>query len=431
MDGTATRDGLFGLALLGAAAVAGRFALWARAMWVSHVATSDIEQSVRIEVTEHLARLPLGWFGSRRSGEIKKILAEDIGRLELFVAHAVPELLSALVYWLVVTTWLFALDWRLAAATAMVVPVGFALLVLVWRGTMRKVHDYEAAEARMNGSIVELLVGLPVLKVFQRAQQALGETRQAIDHYVTHQTQWSREYFPIGSVFYTVVNANVVVVLTTGMALSLAGAVTTNTLLLFLLLGLGYSLPLLRFYNLGAHAVFIASAIVAVQQILDEPPLPDSGRRVDLDGHDVEFRQVSFAYNGDLALDNVSFVAREGQVTALVGPSGAGKTTVARLIARFADPDIGAVLVGGVDVRAMAVGQLMDTVALVAQDPFLFHDTVAANIRVGRPSATAEEVEAAAQAARAHDFIQALPLSYDTMVGERGATSRERGSSPG
>ncbi len=421
--GTASRGGLFALALVSAACIAGRFVLWATAMWISHVASADIERSLRVDVTTHVARLPMGWFGTRRSGELKKLLAEDLGRLELFVAHAVPEVVSALVWWLAVTVWLFVVDWRLAAAVLATVPVAFALLVLSWRGTAEKLAEAEAASSRMNGSIVELLVGLPVLKVFRRAEDALVETRRTIEHFAHHQTEWSREYVPLATAFYQLVTYNVVAVVVVGLPLAATGAVGTSSLLLFLLLGLGYGLPLMRFYTLGAFATFMASAAMLIQQVLDEEPLPDTGRRVELDGAAVEFRDVSFGYgDGGRVLHQVSFTATEGAVTALVGPSGAGKTTVARLVARFADPDEGAVLLGGVDLRAVAVDQLMENVAVVAQDPFLFHDSIEANIRVGRAGATGEEVRAAARAARAHDFVEALPDGYATVVGERGST---------
>ncbi|MGH3940188.1 MAG: ABC transporter ATP-binding protein [Pseudonocardiaceae bacterium] len=214
--------------------------------------------------------------------------------------------------------------------------------------------------------------------------------------------------------------ANPVVIIPIGLGLLLADQITVVTLLFFLIVGVGYSAPLVRFYDLAFRfsAMTYAGAVVAT--VMDEATLPDTGRRVPLDGHDVEFRQVSFGYGDTPVLDGLSLLARAGEITALVGPSGAGKTTIARLIPRFWDVGSGAVLVGGVDVRDMAVDQLMEQVAFVFQDTFLFHDTVAANIRLGRPDAGDDEVLAAARAAQAEEFISALPSGFQTVLGAKG-----------
>lgn len=421
ISGTATAGSLLTLTLVAVAAIAGRAVLSAVAMTLSHLAAFESQYEVRLQLAEHLTRLPLGWFADRRSGEIKKSMADDVDRMELLLAHAIPELVSAAAGWLIVTVWLLALDWRMALATAAVVPVAYAFMRLALRNMAGRVAATDGADARMNGSIVEFLHGLAVLKVFHRAERAVGDTQAAIENYATAATASSRAYYPFGTVYQTLVVANIVVVVPVGLLLLHSGQIGVETLLLFCTVALGYSLPLLRLFTLGINLTFMSSAAVGIQHILDTPPLPDPARRIELRGHAVEFRNVSFGYGDDDVLHGISFTAAQGQVTALVGPSGAGKTTIARLIPRFWDVRSGTVTVGGVEVGAMAVEQLMETVAFVFQDPFLFNDTIRANIAMGRPSAPPDEVVAAARAARAHEFIERRPAGYETVVGERGA----------
>lgn len=421
VSGTATAGGLQTLALFAVAAVAGRSVLWGSALAISHLAAFEAQYEVRLRLAEHLTRLPLGWFAARRSGEIKKAMADDVERMELLLAHAIPELVSAAVGWLFVTVWLLVLDWRMALATAAVLPFAYVFMRIALRNMAGRVAVTDAAASRMNGSIVELLHGLPVLKVFNQAEQALGATQTAIDDYADNATAGVRLFYPFGTAYQTVVVANIVVVVPVGLLLLGSGQVSVETLLLFFTVALGYSLPLLRLYKLGLNLTFMSSAAVLIQAILDTPPLPDTARRVELRGHSVELRGVSFGYHDHDVLHDISFTAAQGEVTALVGPSGAGKTTVARLIPRFWDVSSGTVSVGGVEVRSMAMEQLMETVAFVFQEPYLFNDTIGANIAMGRPSAPADEVAAAARAASAHEFIARLPAGYETVVGERGA----------
>lgn len=421
VSGTTTASSLQTLTLVAVAAISGRAVLWGAAMTISHLAAFESQYEVRLRLADHLFRLPLGWFADRRSGEIKKAMADDVERMELLIAHTIPELVSAAAGWLIVTGWLVALDWRMALATAAVLPVAYACMRIALRNMAGRVATTDAASARMNGSIVELLHGLPVLKVFNRAERALGATQATIDDYAQTATTSARAFYPLGTVYQTLVVANIVVVVPVGLLLFRSGQVSVQTLLLFFTVALGYSLPLLRLYRLGINLTFMSSAAVGIQAILGTPPLPDTARRVELRGHSVELRDISFGYHDHEVLHGVSFTAVQGEVTALVGPSGAGKSTVARLIPRFWDVGAGSVLVGGVEVASMAVDQLMETVAFVFQDPFLFHDTIAANITMGRPSASADEVVAAARAARAHEFIERLPAGYETVVGEHGA----------
>lgn len=422
VDGSATQGELYDLALLSAGCVIGRFALIATSTWVAHVAAYEVLYNLRVELSECLARLPLGYFSRRRSGELKKVMADDVERLELFMAHAIPDMAAAFGVWLLTTAWLLSVDWRMALASFALTPIAFALLKRVMDRSARLMDAYHAAGARMNGSVVEYVTGMAVIKVFNRAGDAFSDTRRSIEDYIRVENDFSRQFLPLGTAFYTLVASNVVVIVPVGMWLFLSDRIALTTLLLFFIVGIGYSRPLIKLFHLSMRFSQIASGGHLVAQIIGEPPLPDTGRAASVDEHAVEFRGVGFSYGEHEVLHDVSFTAHAGQVTALVGPSGAGKTTIARLIPRFWDVDRGTVLVGGRDVREIGVEALMQEVAFVFQDSFLFHDTIEANLRIGRPDASLAEVREAARAARCDAFISALPRGYETVVGERGAT---------
>lgn len=419
--GSATATSLQWLAVAATACILVRHLVFAIATGVSHVAAFRVIHDLRRRMADKLARLPLGYFDTRRSGELKKVMVDDVERLELFLAHGVPEMTAGISVWAVTAGWLLAVDWRLALATLVVVPAAFGVLILALRRSDPLIPAWMAAADRMNGSIVEYIVGIGVIKVFNRADDALTETSRAIEEFRRRETAWTKRYLPFASVFYSLAVANIVVLLPVGLWLHQSGRVDASTLLFFLIVGSGSSVPLMRFYKQAMQLSHMASAGELVEQILAEPEMPDSDREVTLDGHAVELRDVTFAYDERAVLRGVSFVAAEGQITALVGPSGAGKTTIGRLIARFWDVGGGAILLGGVDVREIPERRLMDEVAFVFQDTFLFDETIEANIRIGKPGARDDEVRAAARAAGCDDFVAALPQGYATVVGGRGA----------
>ncbi|MDN5916238.1 MAG: ABC transporter ATP-binding protein/permease [Pseudonocardia sp.] len=415
-------QGYYLYAVLALVAIVLRFALFGVSTAVSHRAAFRLLYELRMAMARHLARVPLGFFSSRRSGEVKKVMIDDAERLEGFLAHGIPDIVSSVAVWVGVTIWLFVIDWRMALASIVVVPIAFGCLRSAMRRVAMQMAEFQQAGARMNGSVVEYVNGMPVVKVFNRAGDSFTETTEAVKDYARLETAYAKQFVPLGSAFYTVIVAGLAVIAPVGIWLQLTGRIDLTTLLFFFLVGGFYGQPLMKLFNQASQFAQYTSGGALIGQILGTAELPDSGERVALDSHDVELRDVRFAYDGRDVLHGVSFTARTGQVTALVGPSGAGKTTIARLIPRFADPDDGTVLLGGVDVRAVGVDQLMESVSFVFQDSFLFHDTIANNIRIGDPSASDAEVEAAARAARVHDFVTALPDGYATMVGERGAT---------
>ncbi|WP_395396595.1 ABC transporter ATP-binding protein [Novosphingobium sp. BL-8A] len=409
-------------AALAAAAIVVGFASMGLALAQSHIVAFDVIHRLRLTIARHMARLPLGYFASRASGDAKKLVVDEPEKLEAIIAHGLPEGVSAVATWLAVSVWLFVVDWRMALAAIVLTPISFVLLSIGMSRGGKHAKAYQAAGARMNGAIVEYLAGMAVVKVFNRTGESFAETSDAVRDYAAIETRWSQEYLPLGGAFYMLVLANIVVILPVGLILMRQGTLDLPTLLLFVVLGANYSQPLLKLFNQFHGLAHIAMGSTAIADLLNEAPQADSRERIVLPHHDVAFEGVRFGYGDADVLHGVDFIARTGEVTALVGPSGSGKSTIAALVARFRDVRGGKVTIGGVNVRELSLDQLMETVAFVFQDTFLFSDTIAANIRFGKPDASDAEVRAAAEAARAHDFIQALPLGYDTPLGEQGRT---------
>jgi ATP-binding cassette subfamily B protein len=430
--GTAEASAFYRWAVVGVLAIVLHAVLFAYSAVLSHRAAFAVLHGLRVDIAKRLPRLPLGFFTGRSSGDVKKLMIDEAEKLELLLAHGIPDIVASLSVWLGVSGWLFAVDWRLALASVFLTPITFWCMSRAMSNGAPMMADYQAAAVRMNGSIVEYLSGMPVVKVFNRTGDAFAETSRAVRDFAAMESKWGRQWIPFGGAFYALATANIVVLLPVGIWLYTAGAVDLATLLFFVIVGANYSVPLLKLFNHVHQMAIISTSSSLVNAMLTEPQQPDTNRTVTFPHHDVEFDHVEFAYNhgGDqtgehAVLHGVSFTARTGTATALVGPSGAGKSTLARLIPRFWDLDpaaADAIRIGGHDVRDIAVDQLLDTVAFVFQDTFLFHDTVAANIRAGNEQATHDEVVAAARAARCDEFVTALPHGYDTVIGERGGT---------
>lgn len=416
---TVSLAGLY--AVIALVAVVGTWLALGTSTTISHKVAFAAIYRLRLAIARHLARLPLGYFADRRSGEAKKLMIDDPEKLELIVAHGIPEGISALGTWIAVSVFLFAIDWRLALATVFITPVSFVLLVMGMKRGGRHAAAYQAAGSRMNASIVEYLGGMPVVKIFNGSGDSFREASEAVRDYAAVETRWARAYLPLGGTFFSLVLSNIVFIVPLAALLASRGETDIVTILLFVILGANYSRPLMKLFNLFHELAHISMGSQLVADVLAEAPQPDTGRRFTLSGHDVVFENVSFGYgNGDVISD-ISFTAQSGTVTALVGPSGSGKSTLASLVPRFFDVRAGRITIGGVDIRDMAHEQLMDTVAFVFQQTFLFTGTIADNIRFSDPDASDTAVEAAARAARAHDFIAALPDGYDTKIGDRGA----------
>lgn len=425
-DGEPDRTAVWGWAAAGAAGALGRFLLFGLAGLVNHGADVDFQYATRSAMARRLARVPLGWFGGRGSGAVKKALDDDVAAMHHLVAHAAADLASGAALPVAAVAYLVTVDWRMTLVTVAVVPAGLICMALAMHNAGERMAAYETAQRRVANAVVAYADGMPVVKLFGRGRRAFEEYAAAVDAFSAVHGAWvasTRRASAAGHLVLSPVTV-LTVVLAAGVPMVLAGSLPAVDLLPFLLVGVAIPAPYLAI-GYGVYALHTArQAAGNVAAVLATAPLPVAERPRRPDGHDVVFEDVVFGYDdGPPVLDGVSFTMAPGTVTALVGPSGSGKTTIARLLPRFYDVRGGAVRVGGVDVRELAPAELLRMVAVVFQDVRVLRDTVAGNIRLGRPDATNEDVVAAARAAQLHDVVAGLPRGYDTVLGEHAALS--------
>ena len=319
---------------------------------------------------------------------------------------------------------MFIADWRLGLVTLAVLPIGMIFIQLALRDYAEQRDAYDQANEQINGVIIEFVQGMQVVRTFDDGSSSFARFQRSLDAFTQKLRDWNSKTQlsgRLGTLLFEPL-PTLVVVSVAGAWLMMQGGLAFPRLLVFLLLAprlCGAFKPIFTLSYLINQANAGALRIAAV---LAEPALPQPQRPQRPENAAMTLKHVTFAYgDGRPALQDVSLTMPAGGVTALVGPSGAGKTTLARLIPRFWDVDDGAIEIGGVDVRQMTSDTLMSWVSFVFQDTFLLHDTIRNNIKLGRPNATNEAVETAAQVAQAHEFILRLPKGYDTIVGERGA----------
>ena len=423
--GVASRDSMYEYAALAAGFVILHYVLLAAAEWTSHRGAYATLEHLRLRIGERLGRVPLGFLSSRRTGEVQRTLNDDIERLELFLAHVIPDVVSAVSTTLFVIAWLALVDWQMALVSLVVVLVAMPILGIGMTRGSAKLTEYTRSMARMNGSIVEFVRAMPVVRTFNGTRRVFGETKDAIDDAAQYQAEWGREFLPMFTAFFVILTSPILTIVPVGLWLWHTGQIDTSTLLFYFIVGLGFTLPLLRVLLIMTQFAVLGLGARLVRELDEADVLPEAASESILNDAVVEVTDVNFSYEdrGDDSrevLQGITFIAQPGAVTAIVGPSGAGKSTLARLLVRFWDVDKGSIRIGGSDVRDIPIRQLMDQVAFVFQDTFLFNDSIAANLRIARPGATDDEIADAARAANAHEFISRLPEGYNTLVGEAG-----------
>ena len=391
---------------------------------ISHMAAFELEEILRTEISEHLARLPLGYVITLGSGAIKKIVQDDVKELHGFVADSTPLYGRAYTAPLLTLIILFIVDWRMALATIVLVPITIVAIQLAMRDYSEKREAYDLANEKINGTIVEFVQGMQVVRTFDDGTTSFIRFRNILDEFTRYLKEWAQATNTAGRIGFLVTATlpTLVIVVSVGAWLMVQGKLDFTTLLVFLLLSSGVAEAIMPIMWLSSFINKANAAAQRIYNILAEAVLPQTENPQQPTDTSISFQDVTFSYNnqGNQALSEINCYMAPGTVTALIGTSGAGKSTVAKLIPRFWDVDSGVIKIGGVDVREMTSETLMNYVSFVFQDTFLLYDTIKDNIRLGRPNASDAEVEAAAKAARAHDFILELPQGYDTIAGSRG-----------
>ena len=388
---------------------------------LSHIAAFNILYGLRKTITEKVGILPMGYLSHRNSGAFKKIISDDVERIETFVAHQIPDFVKAVALPLITLGYLFSEDWRLALISCLPLLVLVVIMPLMFGSKNQNLtQKYHHSLEEMSAGIVEYVRAMPVMKIFQQSAETFDKYGKKVLTFHRFVSDWIRHSSPPFAIFMSFASNAMLPVLALGLYLYFHNGLTLATLLFFLILGTGYMRPVFAMSNMAMQLQLIEQGVQQIDKILEAPVLPETHTPQEPSHYDIRFDKVSFAYDGEhYVLNDINFIAKEGSITALVGPSGAGKSTVGQLLSRFWDVQEGNISIGGVDIRQLSTEKLMQMVSFVFQDSFMFAQTMYENIRMGM-NKTKEEVIAAAQAAQIHDFIMSLPKGYDTLFGQQG-----------
>ena len=398
------------------------------ALVFSHLAAFGTLYELKVGFATHLARVPLGFHVVIGSGKLRKIMDENIEKIEEFIAHQLPDMVAAVVAPVVMIVILLAVDWRFGLAAMLGVVIAFIMQLALYgnEGAKKMMATYQASLENMNNASVEYIRGISVVKAFKQTVYSFRRLHDTIRAYTSMVIPYTLSWENSFSGFTTLVNHIYLFILPVGI---LVGMRTTDytdfaaTLIFYFVFTPAIAGILMKVMYINSSSMRIINGVDAMDKLLHEPVLPQPNESTSVQDYSVEFQNVSFSYDESReteALSGVSFTAKQGQVTAIVGPSGGGKSTIAHLIPRFFDVNEGAILLGGADVRAMRSADLMQHVSFVFQDVFLFKQSVQDNIRMGSKTATNAQIEAAARAAQCHDFVMKLPQGYQTVIGTRG-----------
>lgn len=400
-----------------------RILCYAGSTAASHQVAYHVLEGLRLKLADRFLHAPLGEVQSHSIGEIKNIMIDKIEGIEPPLAHVVPESAGHIVLPVISIVSLAVIDWRIALASLVTFPAAFVCMALTFWISGKNFDTYNRSNARMNSMIVEYIEGIEVIKAFGRAGISYEKYARSITDYRTFVIQWLSSTWITMKLAFALFPSTLLGTLPVSLALASKGSITAPQAALAVMLSISMVGSLAKLEVFANEIKQMQLVVEELESMLTMESLPGPEHRTEPTGTAVKLEQVRFSYTGkseEEVLHGLDLTLPQGSFTALVGPSGGGKSTVAKLIARFWDVSDGSITIGGVDVRNMTLSQISEYVSFVSQDNFLFRCSLLENIRLGNPSATDDEVKAAARAAQCEEFIQKLPKGYDTPAGEAG-----------
>jgi len=388
---------------------------------LSHRSAYNILYDLRIAIAKKLRTLPLGYFNKKNTGQIKKVMSEDVEQMEIFLAHNIPDFMAAFVYTLLAAVVLLVVDWRLALATILVIPAGMLVQMMTMTSGREFLHNWLVSKEKMNAAMIEYIQGMPIIKAFNHTVESFSKYSGSIEGCLRLENEISERWYLPMSIFTVSITANMLFLLPVGAAMYLSGMITLGKFIFFLLMGIGFGSPMWVMIQFGRFMEQNIECQARINSLLTAESLREPDQPVS-PGEGVSGNNVEFGYgNQTKVIDGIDFSIPARKFVALVGPSGAGKTTLARLIPRFWDVAAGSITLGETDIRNIKTDDLMDQFGLIFQNVYLFNNTVLANLKLGNADASDAEIVDAAKKARCHEFIMKLPRGYDTVIGEKGA----------
>lgn len=395
------------------------------ALMCSHVAAFRVAGNMRKRAMRHIGALPVGFMNSLGSGRVRRIVNESSGATETYLAHQLPDMVGAFATPVGMIVLLFVFDWRLGLLSLIPTVLGFIIMSkMTGKDMARKMKEYQSALENMNNEAVEYVRGVPVVKTFGQTVFSFKRFKGSIDSYHTWVVAYTKSLMWPMVAFTTAINCVFVPLIIAGLCFTAGGvdgAFLLN-LIFYIIFTPIISVTLMKVMFMSENYMIVSDALQRIDGILAIKPLPEPSAPQTPKDNSVTFENVTFAYEGAdrNAIDDITLDVKAGETVALVGPSGGGKTTAAGLVARFWDTASGAVKVGGVNVKDIDRQTLNDTVAYVFQDSKLLKTSIFENVRMGRPSATREEVLAALHNAQCDDILNKFPHGVDTVIGSKG-----------
>ena len=391
-----------------------------RSSLMSHKISFTILKNIREAITDRMAKVPMGVMLETPTGTFKNLIVDNVAKLEDSMAHFMPELPSNIAAPLCSILLIFILDWRMGLASLITIPLGILFFAAMMRGYGPRMENYMRSANDMNSSLVEYVNGIQVIKAFNRSASSYGKYSESINYFHDSTMEWWSQCWFWNAAARAVLPSTLLGTLPVGAWLYMEGTLSLPVFLISLVVPMGFVAPLMKVSEAMEQVSMIKGNLEQVTAFLKTPELVRPSEPVSLGERTYQFEDVHFGYKETEILHGISFQTKPGTMTAIVGPSGSGKSTIAKLMAGFWDVTSGAVRFGDHDIRQIPFEQLMGEISYVAQDNFLFDKSIRENIRMGNPSATNAEVEAAAKAANCHDFIMQLAQGYDTLAGDAG-----------
>ena len=400
------------------------YLIYIAALMCSHLSAFRVATNLRLEVSEHLATLPLGFTETFGSGKLRKIIHESTGAAETFLAHQLPDKYNAMATPIGLLVLLLVFDWRLGLLSLVPVALGFVIMsAMTGRRMADKMRQYGNALESMSNEAVEYVRGIPVVKTFGQSVFSFKKFKATIDEYEKWVIAYTKE-LRMPMMLYTAAINGVFAFLIVGGLLFTRNGVTSEfllNLLFYIIITPVISLTLTRIMYMSENELVVADALARVDSVLDAEPVPENDHPRHPKDASVSLKDVHFSYEGKTdVIKGVSLKIQPGQMVAFVGPSGGGKSTLANLICRFFDVQSGSVRVGGADVRDIPKEELMDTISFVFQNSRLLKGSILDNVRLGRAQATEAEVLAALKAAQCMDIVEKFPEGIHTVIGTKG-----------
>ena len=397
---------------------------------LAHFSAYTILESMRLKIADRLMKTSLGTVLNQPVGKLKNVIIDRVETIELPLAHLIPEGISNLLLPIGVFVYIIMIDWRMALAAMVTVPIAVIAYGIMMKTFNKQYKDYMESSNYVNSVVVEYVEGIEVIKAFNRSSSSYEKFEKAVESFKAYTLNWFESTWKLMNFGGAVLPSTLLGTMPIGMYLYINGSLSPANLTMCLILSLGIVAPLTSFTVFVNEIKVIEYAVKDAYEFLNLKELKNSLKPVNLNKYDIEFKNVYFSYDTDKddnlnskekdVLNNINLKIPQGSFLALVGPSGGGKSTVARLIARFWDVSSGEVKIGGINIKNIPLSQLADTVSFVTQDNFLFNYSIMENIRLGNPKASDKEVIDAAKAACCHEFIQNLNNGYNTNVGEAG-----------